>query len=81
MHKAVAEVKQYADEQKFKRENPSAALKNVKSKVAGNMKSIEKAKKREKLKREAELDSPDNLSPMSKSLKFVMEQKAKGYSP
>ena len=37
------EVHKYSDAQKFKREHPEVAYKNVKSKVAGNMKSISKA--------------------------------------
>lgn len=54
MRSALAEVSKHAESQKFKRENPDLAYKHVKSKLAGNMKSIEKAKKRDKQKKEAE---------------------------
>ena len=37
------EVHKHTDAQKFKREHPEVAYKNVKSKVAGNIKSIGKA--------------------------------------
>jgi hypothetical protein len=47
MRSALAEVSKHAESQKFKRENPDIAYKHVKSKLAGNMKSIEKAKKRD----------------------------------
>lgn len=45
----MAEVSKHADIQKFKRENPDEAYKHVKSKIGGNMKSISKAQKREKM--------------------------------
>jgi hypothetical protein len=42
IRKASSVVKQYSEEQKQKRENPIATYQNVKSKIAGNMKSITK---------------------------------------
>ena len=42
IRKASSVVKQYSEEQKQKRENSIATYKDVKSKIAGNMKSISK---------------------------------------
>ena len=53
---ALAEVAKHTETQRFKRENPEAAYKNVKSRIAMNMKSIIKAKSREHQKRVAEDD-------------------------
>jgi hypothetical protein len=69
---ALAEVSKHTESQRFKRENPDKAYKHVKSKLAGNMKSIEKAKKREKQKKEAEEEG--NSSPILSSIKFLFER-------
>lgn len=79
MRSALAEVSKHAESQKFKRENPDLAYKHVKSKLAGNMKSIEKAKKRDKQKKEAEQEG--NSSPTLSAVKFLFERKLSNASP
>lgn len=77
MRSALAEVAKHSDNQKFKREHPDSAYKNVKSKLAGNIKSIEKAKKRDKRNKEAE----DNPSPVEISIREIFERKIASASP
>jgi len=61
IRKALAEVARHTDLQRFKRENPEAVYKKVKSKIAGNMKSIAKANTLSARKRQAEIDPKASL--------------------
>ena len=77
MRSALAEVAKHSETLKFKRENPDSAYKNVKSKLAGNFKSIEKAKKREKQNKQAEA----NPNPVEASIQAMSAKKLATASP
>lgn len=72
---ALCEVHKHSDAQKFKREHPEEAYKNVKSKIAGNHKSIGKAQKRAKCEHEESL-SPSKSSPMKTAMSFIYSNKS-----
>jgi hypothetical protein len=72
-------VHAHTNAQKFKRENPTEAYKDVKSKVAGNMKSINKQKRREVAKDQSPepyFDQTDDVRPKAKGKKTTAGKKA-----